>query len=76
MVLKYHSGHDYGGDVVKVYWQCSKCGRRFETVEHLDSIMIEVDKLPEPSYPITYHKSGRMTPFPTSPIAPCGFVSL
>jgi hypothetical protein len=49
-------GRDYGGDVVKVDWQCSQCGRRFETVEHLDSIMIEVDKLPEISYPIKYRK--------------------
>jgi len=49
-------GRDYGGDVVKVNWQCSQCGRRFETVEHLDSIMIEVDELPEISYPIAYRK--------------------
>jgi hypothetical protein len=49
-------GPDYGGDVVKVYWQCSQCGRRFETVEHLDSILIEVDKLPDTSYRITYRK--------------------
>jgi len=50
------TGREYGGDVVKVYWKCSQCGRRFETMEHLDSIMIEVAKLPESRYAIAYYE--------------------
>ena len=39
---------------MKVYWQCSECGRRFETMEHLDAILIEVDELPKYYKKISY----------------------
>lgn len=48
------TGRPYGGDIVKVCWQCSYCGRRFETMEHLDGILIKVDEIPEPLYRIAY----------------------
>jgi hypothetical protein len=48
------TGRYYGRDVVKVYWQCSECGRRFETMEHLDAILIEVDELPKYYKKISY----------------------
>ena len=48
------TGRPYGGDLVKVYWQCSYCGRRFQTMEHLENILETVDELPEALYKTSY----------------------
>lgn len=46
----------YSEGYVKVYWKCASCGRRFETMEHLESILIEVDRLPDTKYPLAFIK--------------------
>lgn len=51
-----HLGATSVGDVVRVHWQCSQCWRRPEAIEHINSLMIEVDEPPQISYPITYRK--------------------
>jgi len=48
------TGRLYPEDVVKVYWQCSQCGRRFQTMEHLEAIMVEVEETPQTDYPCSY----------------------
>lgn len=44
----------YPKGIAAIYWQCSKCGRRFETLEYVDAIMIEVEKLPKAYSELTY----------------------
>jgi transcriptional regulator NrdR family protein len=48
------TGRPYAEGVAKVYWQCADCGRRFETMEHIDRILIEVEEMPDTCYPCTY----------------------
>jgi len=48
------AGRLFGRDVVKVSWKCSGCGRTFQTMEHLNDILMESDEPPQTRYQVTF----------------------
>ena len=55
------TGGTYGPEgVVAVYWQCEekRCHRRFETMEQLDDVLVEVEELPETYFSIYNRRLG------------------
>lgn len=48
------TGNFYPEGLAVVYWQCSQCGRRFRTMELIETAMIERDWIPKPYFEIKY----------------------